>query len=327
MGAFFKPKNLAMPKNESVVSVMGRNLAIERSKKRRRHFENLDSSCVYGEFPLSFAASMGQVRMMTIMKKAVVATLTPKEGSDAAYSDTAYSRFIAQYPTKVRVKPEDMSQADHVCCLLVNAQDNDGNTALHMSILHNQVASVDWILANGGSPSLRLMNLQGFTPLTLAAKMGLVDMFHHLIRSQHMSEVSWRYGSMAYTMLNLEQIDTFVVAERSEKTGSDHKNEKEYNLLRPDLNTADPDFRCAIRIIVDEEKLEFAKDDFFCEIIMEKWDKFARAMYLQRKMMPHYFLTICFIIMALFRAYEIRTRWEQAYIDGMLDFCPQVGLF
>jgi len=66
-GAFFKSSELTFAKRESVGSVFGRRVAVERSRARRRQFHNPDAACDYGEFAMSFAASMGQVKMMEIM--------------------------------------------------------------------------------------------------------------------------------------------------------------------------------------------------------------------------------------------------------------------
>jgi hypothetical protein len=44
-----------------------------------------------------------------------------------------------------------------------------------------------------------------------AYRAGLVHLFHHLKNSECFSKVQWRYGPVAYTTMNLEQIDTFPV--------------------------------------------------------------------------------------------------------------------
>lgn len=290
----------------------GRKVTVERSPDRRRYLENSDGECDYGEFPLSFAASMGQVKMMRVIKDAMTQRIrTDERGS---YYDHLVKNPIFK---KIREKPVPWSREFHACFLMLNAQDSDGNTALHKAVQFNRIEAIDWLLAHGGYPSLLVLNSLGYSPVTLAAKCGHVELFNHLMESEHLTQISWRFGSVARTMLNLEQLDTYVVPP---PVGAAKEVEAPLvqELLKPMLQTSHPGWRSAIQIIVDDEKEEFAHDAFFIDIIDQKWTKFARKMFLARKLIPHYTLTIIFIIMLQFRSNELRTRWEQAYLDGCL---------
>jgi hypothetical protein len=284
----------------------GRKVAVERSPDRRRYLENPDGECDFGEFPLSFAASMGQVKMMGVMKDAMTQRIrTDERGS---YYDHLVKNPIFK---KIREKPLQWSCESHACFLMLNVQDSDGNTALHKAVEFNRIEAIDWLLAHCGHPSLLVLNRLGYSPVTLAAKCGQVEVFNHL------TEISWRYGSVARTMLNLEQLDTYVVQPPAGEAKEVEAPLLE-ELLKPMLQTSHPGWRSAIQIIVDDEKEEFAHDAFFIDMIDQKWTKFARKMFLARKLIPHYTLTIIFIIMLQFRSNEVRTRWEQAYLDGCL---------
>ena len=311
VGAFFKSQTLSLPKKESSMIFAGRKVSIERSRDRRRAFDNPYGQCDYGEYPLSFAASMGQVKVMVVMKDAITQLIRKDE------SGTYYDHLVTHYPSKMRVRPSKWSKEFHVCFLMLNAQDSDGNTALHKAVEFGHLKAIDWLLANGGYPSLRTLNDMGYSPVTLAAKCGHVEVFNHLMESEHITEISWCYGPVARTLMNLEQLDTYVVPQPvgAAKEAAEHER---YHLLNPPLDTSHPDWRSAIQVIVDDEKQEFAHDAFFMDIIMQKWNKFARWMFVTRKLIPHYVFTILFIITLSFRANEVRTRWEQAYLDGCL---------
>jgi hypothetical protein len=83
----------------------------------------------------------------------------------------------------------------------VNASDTFGNTAMHMAVIHCRKEVVDWLMTiKEGRDSLNVLNFDGFTPLTLAARHGYVDMFHHILYT-HMSKVAWKYGKVPALIL------------------------------------------------------------------------------------------------------------------------------
>ena len=55
----------------------------------------------------------------------------------------------------------------------IRNQDSYGNTALHMAVLYKKLEIIDWMLSKVGSKMLlSILNDDGFTPLTLAARSG-----------------------------------------------------------------------------------------------------------------------------------------------------------
>jgi ankyrin repeat protein len=50
----------------------------------------------------------------------------------------------------------------------MNVQDEHGNTALHMAVAFGRQEMVQYLMQNGASPSMTLMNAQHLTPFTLA---------------------------------------------------------------------------------------------------------------------------------------------------------------
>jgi ankyrin repeat protein len=173
---------------------------------RRKSSENLAlhvneySRCYYGAFPLSFAASVGRDDICEHIFSALLAG-----GLQPAYAALFF-------------------------------QDDYGNTALHMAVIHRRMRTIDWLLEREAEvvESLRLhrdsesavvqgtaadreeleqcraaaveeegedqrqltdvTNRDGLTALTLAARLGFVDVFHHVLR--HMSGTAWEFGEV-----------------------------------------------------------------------------------------------------------------------------------
>ena len=82
----------------------------------------------------------------------------------------------------------------------LNACDTFGNTAMHMAVIHSRKEVVDWLMSTQGRDSVNTLNFDGFTPLTLAARHGYVEMFHHILYT-HMSKVAWKYGKVLHPIL------------------------------------------------------------------------------------------------------------------------------
>ncbi|KHJ43908.1 ankyrin repeat protein [Trichuris suis] len=98
------------------------------------------------------------------------------------------------------------------CCRLLkaakadpNMRDTNGNTVLHLMVIHELPDIFDLIYDLGGK--LHIKNNQTLTPLTLAAKLGKKQMFNHVLNFE--KEVLWTYGSVtwvAYPLLNIDTI-------------------------------------------------------------------------------------------------------------------------
>ena len=102
VGLFFQPPWVLEEKPSFLRSLL--------SPTRQPHRANKTSRCYYGEFPLSFASSVGNIEVC------------------------GHIRFFLQ---------QDSGSGWHK--VLFN-QDSNGNTALHMAVIHRQVAVVKWLL-------------------------------------------------------------------------------------------------------------------------------------------------------------------------------------
>jgi hypothetical protein len=64
--------------------------------------------------------------------------------------------------------------------------------------------TVDWLMENGADVSLRMLNDQNLTPLTLAVRQRDVDTFQYL--SSKLQTKAWAYGNVCMTIQSLEQV-------------------------------------------------------------------------------------------------------------------------
>ena len=178
---------------------------------------NVRSACYYGELPLSFAASMGNIELANVIMQHAEEILQARE--DDQTHDRAFLTWIdAQVATLMDSSEEfhsrfagtagiEGSQARRYSAF-VNAFDSHGNTALHMAVHCDQRAMAEFLLENNATPSLTLMNADQKTPLTAAVRHPAV--FNTLMMSGF-RETVWQYGNSEMTMHSLYQVDSFRV--------------------------------------------------------------------------------------------------------------------
>lgn len=94
-------------------------------------------------------------------------------------------------------------------------QDTNGNTVLHMLVIYEKSEMFDVAYEVGSNIHIR--NVQNLTPLTLAAKLGRVEMFFHIMSIER--EIYWQLGSITCAAYPLSKIDTI-----DEKTGNINKD-------------------------------------------------------------------------------------------------------
>jgi ankyrin repeat protein len=260
-GVFFQPR-FQMPHTADLsflqkvkARIIGIDLELERFAAVKR-IENTYSGCYYGEYPLSFAASVGNVDIcdllyccwqhrvklvekeyqegpkdactgkMTMSEKDEILKMikqmteskqdtpvTPRLFTNQSFknrnthqrlkfdqtkrSDRRASRSLPEVDDQSGTDRHLSSSAVHQLMWdFVNAADSFGNTAMHMAVMHNQTGVIDWLMKiDEGRDSLEMLNHEGFTPLTLAARYGKVEVFNHILY-QHMSETAWTYGKV-----------------------------------------------------------------------------------------------------------------------------------
>ncbi|XP_029197180.2 transient receptor potential cation channel subfamily V member 6-like isoform X2 [Acropora millepora] len=144
-----------------------------------------------------------------------------------------------------------------------NKMDSNGNTVLHMMVIQDKMDMYDLLLEIGcyctcqcKKPNANIVNNQGLTPLTLAAKMARKEMFQHILTRER--EVFWQYGEVTCAAFSLKDLDTVS------KEG--HINDK-----------------CALSIITHEESLSHLAlfDGILHNLLNEKWKHVCRYRFYQ----------------------------------------------
>jgi len=265
-----------------------------------------DSGCYYGELPLSFAASVGDCELCDTLRTYFI--LRKEERDDSLitlYEET--SKCDDEDCAKMRKQLEQhaegggskrshpaFSKGVDAVDYFTNARDKFGNTALHMAVLHKRTETISWLMANGGSPSLEVVNEEGFTPLTLSARKGLLGTFQEVL--SHMQSVSWTFGDLKMAKYSLAQIDTFRI--------------QEYALHQR------PGWMSMVEIVVAHEVEEFASNDVFNRLIMEKWERFGRRHHLMFGILPFVFRLILVSFYLYFSCFLTRSQEEYFRNNG-----------
>ncbi|RCN36046.1 ankyrin repeat protein [Ancylostoma caninum] len=131
------------------------------------------------------------------------------------YTGTMY---FGEYPLSFAVC---MNQPDLFRLLVarkanLNAQDTNGNTVLHLCVIHEKTEMMKLALEAGAR--LHIANKQNLTPLTLAAKLAKKKLFYLILELEGQSV--WVYGEASCSSYPLTKIDTIneVTGEMNEES-------------------------------------------------------------------------------------------------------------
>ncbi|XP_072177868.1 transient receptor potential cation channel subfamily V member 5-like [Diadema setosum] len=147
----------------------------------------------------------------------------------------------------------------------VNAQDANGNTALHMAVLHNKKAMFTQCFELGSSCSIT--NAQGYTPLSLAAEIANEELFDYIIYLER--QVSWKFGDVTCALYPLYNLDSIGV------DGS--VNEK--SALFTIVNQSDLEHLCLMKGLMSK-------------MLHEKWKTFGRFQFYLRMSLFIFYLVL-----------------------------------
>uniref|UniRef100_A0A182PBM6 Ion transport domain-containing protein n=1 Tax=Anopheles epiroticus TaxID=199890 RepID=A0A182PBM6_9DIPT len=184
---------------------------------------NYDGYVYWGEYPLTFAACLGQ--------------------------EECYRLVLAR-----GADPDN--------------KDFNGNTVLHMLVIYEKITTFDMGYEVGSSLSIR--NNQNLTPLTLAAKLGRVEMFFHIMNIER--EIYWQLGSITCAAYPLVLIDTIDV-----ETGNISKDS-------------------ALNLVVFGDKDEHLDllDGVLIDLLKTKWNTFVKDKFYRQ-----FFMFFCYFCVSL----------------------------
>ncbi|CAM1318145.1 Nan (predicted) [Pycnogonum litorale] len=175
----------------------------------------------WGEYPLSFAACLGQEECYRLMLA---------KGADP------------------------------------NNQDTNGNTTVHMMVIYEKIKMFDMIYELGASTVIK--NYQGFTPLTLSARLARKEIFAHMLDLQR--EIYWQLGNITSTAYPLSEVDTICA-----ETGNINRNS-------------------ALNLVVfgDQSNHLDMLEGLLIELLNAKWNKYVKLCFFRQ----FFFFTVYFVI-------------------------------
>eukprot|EP01060_Flectonema_neradi_P017747 TRINITY_DN2458_c0_g1_i1.p1 TRINITY_DN2458_c0_g1~~TRINITY_DN2458_c0_g1_i1.p1 ORF type:complete len:961 (+),score=160.78 TRINITY_DN2458_c0_g1_i1:423-2885(+) len=210
-----------------------------RCRARGTFFQDPAEGCFFGEYPVMFAASTNQPDLVTT--------------------------FL-----EVGERCINLSKSDHL-----QFRDNQHNTIFHLCVHHNLPDMYDFVeqlctricpeFISGGMHTL--VNAEGFTPFTLAAKLGREEIFNHLLKRCSITE--WSYGPVNCRKVALIELD------------------------RP--RTADPQGKGVLQILEEEGHSRLLMHPLIQQLQQEKWDKFAGRYFMNRVLIVAAFLEMFFL--------------------------------
>jgi ankyrin repeat protein len=200
-GVFFQPRWLRprikdLSRWQRFLSwVSGVDLKVEKFAILSREV-NQYSACYYGEYPLSFAASVGSVGICKLLLSCHKDRQNdPHMQAVNQLSRIGRSQTFVQHNEHWRAKADGTGRSP--LWEFLNAIDFFGNTALHMAVFHRRKEVIDWLMTNeDATASLEILNFDGFTPLTYAVRLGYVDIFNHIL-FKYLSRTGWTYGKVS----------------------------------------------------------------------------------------------------------------------------------
>nr|XP_042896955.1 transient receptor potential cation channel subfamily V member 5 [Parasteatoda tepidariorum] len=135
-------------------------------------------------------------------------------------------------------------------------QDTNGNTVLHILVIQNKLEIFDMSYECGAS--LDIKNRQSLTPLTLAAKLAMKDIYFHILSLQR--EIYWELGNITCAAYALDDIDTI-----NSQTG-------EINKLS------------VLNLVVYGEKIDHLDmlSGVLADLLNAKWNKFVKFRFFRQ---------------------------------------------
>ncbi|PAA93433.1 hypothetical protein BOX15_Mlig006500g2 [Macrostomum lignano] len=196
-----------------------------------------------------------------------------RQVNKAAITDYRGQSYLGEYPLAFACCVGSAEIYDFLlsCGAHPDSKDQFGNSVLHMLVIHNNTEIYRLAVKHHKKPANpKLTNSAGLNPISLAAKLGRKDVFNEIIDLS--SSEMWRFANITCKVYPLTGVDTIGQSGRT------------------DWNSA---FMYIINGTTDQH-LDMLEQGLINQLLYEKWQKYARARFLQRLLM----LTIHIIIMS-----------------------------
>lgn len=176
---------------------------------------------------------------------------------------TKYQRLYAyygEYPLSFAASTENTAVYD---LLLdngadVNAQDDLGNTALHLTVIHDKLNMFHHAINRAeypANPSIK--NKQGYTPMVLAAFLGKQEMFEGIMKKT--SKKFWSINNIVCSGYPLKDLDSI------NPQGNTNWNSALIQIIHNNSN----------------EHLDMLQADVITRLLQEKWDVFGKRRFFE----------------------------------------------
>ncbi|CAF1036236.1 unnamed protein product [Rotaria magnacalcarata] len=229
-------------------------------------FFQVGRPCYYGETPLAFACCTNQWNIVEILLKHGASM----DAADSNGNNILHLLVIHKLPkiyTKVKQRWLEI-QADE------NFSSDEENA-------ENAVTKENKVI-----PLWKRLNKDGFTPLTLAAKLGQIEMFSFLLEERKITQ--WSFGPVACVLYPLDQVDL-------------------------EINQEDDDDKPvgALEIIVQNAHVELIMHPRLIDLVNKKWERFARRIFFRR-----FLVTLLYLLTFLLTTILDQSRVETTEGDG-----------
>ncbi|CAF4969738.1 unnamed protein product, partial [Rotaria socialis] len=231
--------------------------------KRHKYVSFLISGrpCYYGENPLAFACCTNQWNIAEILLK---------YGADLDMVDsngnTILHLLVIHNLPKMYTKFKK-HWLDQQATVTNESDDDDDKGKVVASVKEKKV------------PLWNRLNKDGFTPLTLAAKLGQNDMFSFLFDER--KKVQWCYGPVSCVLYPLDEVDLEIQQEGE---------------------NAPPG---ALELILKSTQTELIMHPRLIDLVNRKWERFARRIFFRR-----FLITLTYLLIFLLTTILDQTRTE-----------------
>ncbi|CAF1031094.1 unnamed protein product [Rotaria sordida] len=222
------------------------------------HFFQFGRPCYYGETPLAFACCTNQWNIAEILLK-YGASMDMVDSNGNTILHLLVVHNLPQIYTKFKERWLEV----HAIAISESSNVDDDKVA---STKKKKV------------PLWKRLNKDGFTPFTLAAKLGLTDMFSFLLDERKI--VQWRYGPVSCVLYPLDELELEFQQEGGNTPG-------------------------ALELIVQNAQVELIMHPRIIDLVDQKWERFARRIFFRR-----FLVTIVYLFIFLITTILNQTRIE-----------------